>query len=55
MSDIFISYSSEDRDRVLPLVNALEKTGWSVFWDRDIPTGRTWLQVIGAEIQIVAP
>src|SRR5262245_50860927 len=51
MSDIFISYSSDDRDRVLPLVNALEKTGWSVFWDRTIPAGKTWRQVIGSEIQ----
>jgi hypothetical protein len=51
MSDIFISYSSEERHRVLPLVNALEKTGWSVFWDRTIPAGKTWRQVIGTEIQ----
>ena len=51
MSDIFISYSSEERNRVLPLVNALEKTGWSVFWDRTIPAGKTWRQVIGAEIR----
>ena len=51
MSDIFISYSSEERHRVLPLVNALEKTGWSVFWDRTIPAGKTWRQVIGAEIR----
>ena len=42
MSDIFVSYFSEERDRLLPLVNALEKTGWSVFWDRTIPAGKTW-------------
>jgi hypothetical protein len=51
MSDIFISYSSKDRDRILPLVNALEKAGWSVFWDRTIPAGKTWRQVIESEIQ----
>jgi formylglycine-generating enzyme required for sulfatase activity len=51
MSDIFISYASEDLERVLPLVSALEKTAWSVFWDRTIPAGKTWRQVIGAEIQ----
>jgi hypothetical protein len=51
MSDIFISYSSEERPRVLPLINALEKTGWSVFWDRTIPAGKTWRQVIGDEIR----
>src|SRR5215472_7037245 len=51
MSDIFIGYASEDLERVLPLVSALEKTAWSVFWDRTIPAGKTWRQVIGAEIQ----
>jgi hypothetical protein len=51
MSDIFISYASEERDRVIPLVSALEKTGWSVFWDRTIPAGRTWRRIIGSEIQ----
>jgi formylglycine-generating enzyme required for sulfatase activity len=51
MSDIFISYSSEDRDRILPLVNGLEKTGWSVFWDGTIPAGNPWRQFIGTEIK----
>lgn len=51
MSDIFLSYASENRDRIMPLVRALEATGWSVFWDRAIPTGKTWLQVIGKEIR----
>jgi len=51
MSDIFISYASEDVDRVRPLVSALENTAWSVFWDRTIPAGKTWRQFIGAEIQ----
>ena len=38
MADIFISYSNTDRDRVIPIVKALEKQGWSVFWDwRSIP------------------
>src|SRR5215470_10714408 len=51
MSDIFIGYASEDLERVLPLVSALEKTAWSVFWDRTIPAGKTLRQVIGVEIQ----
>jgi len=51
MSDIFLSYASEDRERIRPLVNVLEKTGWSVFWDRTIPTGKTWRQVLGKEIR----
>jgi TIR domain len=51
MSDISISYASEDRERLLPLVNPLEKTGRSVCWDRTIPAGKTWWEVIGGQIQ----
>ena len=46
MSDIFLSYASEDRERVRPLVEALEEHGWDVWWDREIPPGMTWPQVI---------
>ncbi len=51
MSDIFLSYASEDRERIQPLVAALGVAGWSVFWDRTIPTGQTWWQVIPQEIR----
>ena len=46
MSDIFLSYASEDRERVRPLVERLEEHGWSVWWDRRIPPGKTWPQVV---------
>jgi formylglycine-generating enzyme required for sulfatase activity len=46
MSDIFLSYANADRDRVRPLVAALIAEGWSVFWDRIIPVGRTWHEVL---------
>jgi len=42
MSDIFLSYASEDRERVRPLAEALSRQGWDVWWDRDIPPGQTW-------------
>lgn len=47
MSQIFISYAREDELRIQPLVHALESQGWSVFWDRRIPTGQTWRSYIG--------
>jgi len=46
MSDIFISYASEDRDTARQLAKALETHGWSVWWDRTIPAGRTFVEVI---------
>lgn len=47
MSDIFLSYASDDVERVRPLVHALERHGWTVWWDRtSIPVGQTFDQVI---------
>jgi hypothetical protein len=46
MSDIFISYASEDRDRVKVLAEALAMQGWLVWWDREIPFGKAFDQVI---------
>jgi beta-lactam-binding protein with PASTA domain len=47
MKKIFVSYAREDEARVRTLVAALERQGWSVFWDRRIPAGKTWRTSIG--------
>lgn len=39
MADVFVSYSSHDRDRVASLVEAIERRGWTVWWDRKIDAG----------------
>jgi hypothetical protein len=49
--DIFVSYARSDRPRVLPLIAALEASGWRVFWDHDIPPGWTWDEYIGARLE----
>jgi sulfatase modifying factor 1 len=46
MSDIFLSYSQKDEERVRPIVRHLESLGWTVFWDRNIPPGKTWDEYI---------
>jgi peptidoglycan hydrolase-like protein with peptidoglycan-binding domain len=50
MSNIFISYSSEDRDSARRLAQALEQKGWSVWWDRKIAVGQTYQRVIETEL-----
>ena len=46
MADIFLSYAEEDRDAARRIVGVLEGHGWTVWWDRRIPTGKTWRSVI---------
>lgn len=50
LSDIFLSYAHEDRDRVKPFVAALEGHGWTVWWDPAIPPGKSWDDVISAAL-----
>ena len=46
MSDLFISYASADRDRARRVAEALQRRGWSIWWDREIPPGRQYDEVI---------
>lgn len=46
MSGVFISYASEDRALAEVLAHALEAQGWPVWWDRKIPFGKSFDQVI---------
>lgn len=46
MTDIFLSYASEDRERAKKLTSSLEARGWSVWWDRKIVAGQTFDKVI---------
>lgn len=46
MNEVFVSYKREDEARVGRLVQALEGTGLSVWWDRGLPGGESWRQQI---------
>ncbi|HEX2122973.1 MAG TPA: toll/interleukin-1 receptor domain-containing protein [Thermoanaerobaculia bacterium] len=50
MADIFISYAHADKAWAQALAAELAGHGWSVWWDRDIPTGREFRDVIEEEL-----
>jgi TIR domain len=50
MSDIFISYNKQDRPQAQIFAQALERRGWSTFWDQTIPAGTRWRDTIEKEL-----
>lgn len=51
MSDIFLSYSHQDRERVRPVVAQFEAQGWSVWWDRRLLPGQKWEALLRDELK----
>lgn len=51
MADVFISYASEDRDRVKPLAEALQSRGFNVWWDRSLSAGQDYTAIIERELK----
>ncbi|MBY0564751.1 MAG: TIR domain-containing protein [Hyphomonadaceae bacterium] len=51
MADVFISYASEDRDRVRPLAEALIQRGFNVWWDRALAAGEDYAATIERELR----
>jgi hypothetical protein len=42
VTDVFISYSRSDREKVLRIVEQLNAEGLTVFWDADVPAGQSY-------------
>lgn len=51
MADIFVSYASQDRAHIEPLVRHLEGDGYSVWWDRELKGGTVFSQRIEEEVR----
>jgi hypothetical protein len=51
MADVFISYARENAASAKRLAEALEHSGCSTWWDRDIPAGTSFDDVIASQIQ----
>ena len=47
---IFISYSHEDRDIVVQIIDVLEKNGYRVWYDKNIDPGKRYAEIIGQKI-----
>lgn len=50
MTDVLVSYKREDEVRVGRLVQALQKEGLSIWWDRGLPGGEEWRANIEAAL-----
>jgi TIR domain len=50
LADVFISYARENRDRAQALAAALQQRGLTVWWDRIIPPGRQFDEVIEEQL-----
>jgi adenylate cyclase len=51
MADVFISYARPDRETIALLATALERAGYSVWWDRQIGGGVEFAQTIETELK----
>src|SRR5262249_54807390 len=51
MADVFLSYKSEDRELVATLAHALEREGFTVWWDKKISAGGTWRETIAQALE----
>jgi len=50
MADIFLSYAREDLAKARSIAAALTSHGWTVWWDRKIPPGLSFEDVIEREL-----
>lgn len=54
MSQVFISYARPDAPAAEQLTRALQHAKFSVWWDRQIPPGKTWDEIIGRALDAAA-
>jgi hypothetical protein len=51
MTDIFLSYSREDRSIVSSIAETLLEVGYRVWWDREIPVGFSYDEFIRLQLE----
>lgn len=50
MADVFISYQRDDQARVAKIAEAIEREGFSVWWDQELPLGESYAKAIRREL-----
>ncbi|HYD11835.1 MAG TPA: toll/interleukin-1 receptor domain-containing protein [Allosphingosinicella sp.] len=50
MAEVFVSYSRANRDRIVTVSDALEESGYSVWWDRSLNPGDDYAILIEEQI-----
>jgi hypothetical protein len=54
MADVFVSYTRDDEPKARQLANTLTAHGWDVWWDRHIPLGHDFSEVIQHQLEQAA-
>jgi hypothetical protein len=52
MPDIFLSYAREDQARAAQVADGLKRDGYDVFWDKEIPPGRSWADYLEEKLSV---
>jgi hypothetical protein len=51
MANVFLSYSSEDKTLISRFAEQLREQGFTVWWDREIPVGESYADVLERQIK----
>ena len=54
MADVFVSYTRDDEPKARQLAKTLTAHGWDVWWDRHIPPGHDFSEVIQHQLEHAA-
>jgi hypothetical protein len=54
MADVFVSYARDDEPKARQLAETLTAHGWDVWWDRHIPPGHVFSEVIQHQLEHAA-
>ncbi len=48
---VFVSYARKDTEQVMPILSALQREGYRIWYDKGIHAGNNWLVMLGERLQ----